>query len=337
MRRTFFMITGILKYLACFLDFLTANNRDYLISKEISYPMRNHKTLIYAFWTKTGLPEKSDEIFIEMAKRSDFDVLAVINCDQFHDLMEIKFAWERLGINLVLRRNKGRDLAAYRCGLAVLRNENIEIETIFLSNNSIYWLPSTLENFFQKVDSRTESLFGLTNSYQPTWHLQSFGIVAKKNEISNLELSLSRIGNYKLKRSAVIFGEIRLSRLLLQDNTNHFPAIFDYSKLIQKAEAREHKVDSNSFQMFRYRTINDCQTFGRALNPTHHLWLELYESGFPGVKKDLISKNPSNINDLISGFKFMPALDQDFLELSEVTYLFKPKSLILKLRKRVGA
>jgi hypothetical protein len=32
-------------------------------------------------------------------------------------------------------------------------------------------------------------------------------------------------------------------------------------------------------------------------NPSHDYWLEMFESGFPGIKVDLVRNNPSDILD----------------------------------------
>jgi hypothetical protein len=71
---------------------------------------------------------------------------------------------------------------------------------------------------------------------------------------------------------------------------------------------------------------------GIPLNPSHDYWLELLESGFPGIKVDLVRSNPSDIPDYEVVVEKLVESGYTYSQVGELINSNKSLSLILKIR-----
>jgi hypothetical protein len=85
----------------------------------------------------------------------------------------------------------------------------------------------------------------------------------------------------------------------------------------------------------RLQQNQDFALAGLPVNPSHSFWLEMLESGFPGIKIDLIRKNPSNIPDYLEIIKFLNDSGFSFKETNSLIYSNVNRSIALRVRQMI--
>jgi hypothetical protein len=169
------------------------------------------------------------------------------------------------------RKNRGFDLAAVRDAFRKL--EGVP-ERLILVNSSVVWAPNTtgfIRSCEEKMNLSASHVLGLTQSLQRGEHAQSFFFMADQIGYESLKFAYSHMRNWRNKRAAVNFGEIRLSRILRSQNSE-IVYMFPYAELVKKF-IEKSKINS------RLATRN--------LNPSHHFAREIIESGGTFYKRNL--------------------------------------------------
>ncbi len=191
----------------------------------------------------------------------------------------------RKDIRIVERENKGFDFGAWK---HALDQEMIPVDTdyLFLTNDSIIGPLFDLGPLFRKMEQEAEiDFWGLTDSYEVNWHLQSFFIcLSRKVFRSDAFRSFFNqpFDRYE-KRELIEKGEIGLSRVMIGAGFNPV-ATCPYKTLDPDVES--------------------YPTFSR--NGTHYFWDRLIkELRFPFLKKELILQNPENLQSLEDLFPFI--------------------------------
>jgi hypothetical protein len=247
-------------------------------------PLRSKSKRLAIFATYGGREmDRSDLEVLRVLKERKYFVCLVTNSDS----KNIFEASENVD-HQIIRKNVGFDLAAYRDAINL---HGTDWESVFLINDSIYWpvgnfsvAISQLENL---VDDST--IVGLTDSYQRSYHLQSFCFLASgMNSINRLSGAINKVHNWRYKRSAVAFGELRITSNLIAAGAG-VSALFSYDTLSTKWQTlNDLHEDSQKIR----KLLQD----GVPLNSTQHFWRALL--GEPGgfLKRSLVSKNPAGLN-----------------------------------------
>ncbi len=108
--------------------------------------------------------------------------------------------------NLVLRKNLGFDLAAYRDGLSLIKN--YRINQILFINDSVKYE----KGFFRalhELNLNVDTIYTLLDSYQHKHHFQSYFYYVKFEIMKSTDLFLifCNFKNFHYKRAAVEYGE----------------------------------------------------------------------------------------------------------------------------------
>lgn len=171
------------------------------------------------------------------------------------------------------RENKGADFGAWKWAIA---NSIIpeDTEYLLLTNDSLYGPLFSLKSIIESMQSRRDiDFWGLTDSYQGAWHLQSYFLwLSKKTFVSDAFKNIFRQEFSELDKLQIIkLGELQLTKSL-SDSGFKGRAYIEYCQITSDVEAWEKK------------------------NPTHFFWDRLIEQlKFPFVKKELILQNPENL------------------------------------------
>lgn len=317
-----------------FLDWKTANKKNYLITGPEISREPNSKYLIYVHWSKDLKPFPGELKLLNEFKSKGIEPVIVLNLDSNHVSTSVMEAWGSVSEIILCRKNRGRDLGGYRCGWESIRHTN-PCEVYYL-NNSIVWLPSKTTSFVKSITEKTGELIGITDSEIPTRHIQSYGIATKNLGVEKFGVCVSHLKNFRTKQAAITFGEVRLLDHYM-DFLKDTSVLYPYEELLQRSLHHRMTIEDILYNKLptlqRVDTILQASKNGTPLNPSHFFWLELYETGFCGVKKDLFKKNPSRINDLVLAFDYLHRDDWDELSL----YGFKPekaiKNIYLRTRK----
>lgn len=191
-----------------------------------------------------------------------------------------KETYQEQNISTLLVKNEGYDVGMfYKAFMTINPNEYSQIACINDSNilfNKLHpvfeWSKNHLFDFWGLIDSHEKPWF---SSHPDSYHIQSHFIVFNRKAIDKLPdffrtLDFDRIYEEKdaakLRQTVINNWEIGLSRFL-----------------ISKGLKYGSYIDSQSFSNEFYS--------GKKLNVTHKLYHELIRSGYPLIKKKVISKN----------------------------------------------
>ena len=320
------------------IDWLFSSKRNQILYRAKNFESFS-KVFVYVHWSLDLKPTIGEIELLKVTKKNGLQNLIVLNSDSKHGVEEYVKHWDDLCDEIVVRKNIGRDLAGYRAALEII--EKAEIKEIYFFNNSIMWLPEKLNSFLINFIDYKSKVYSATDSFQPVHHMQSFALAAKDEGVSELFEVMTKIRNTKTKRATIAFGEIKLSRDLSKKQGNKPDAFFKYSRLMVKAATETALKSQPRETVFpeidaRLNLLRAAATNGQPLNPTHHLWFELYTSGFPGIKRDLLKKNPSRIPDLLLLGPSVAESDAKLIAIEQQGFWFSPKSFTDKARRKIG-
>lgn len=212
--------------------------------------------------------------------------------------------------SLVVRKNVGRDFGAWKDVIAVLARKSLIdcCSQLYLVNDSSIFIMNCLnkDRFIREfINDDCTDVIGLTESWQPRYHLQSYFLKFNKNVINSDTFQLFW-KNYSLINSreySILNGEIGLSQLLLK-NGYQLKALYSISDLWRKENvdrllkvvlnlrySESDKVKQDIFNDFFDYSFNE-------INPSHRLWPLLLVDDCPVLKRDLIEKNPEDLRSM---------------------------------------
>lgn len=169
------------------------------------------------------------------------------------------------------RKNRGRDLAAYRDVAKILGSRGLERDVLFL-NSSCYWDPNLLAKFIG-CEISSDSISFMTSSSQSKFHFQTYFIYVPVHLFEAFTNGiLNNFRNWRLKRTAVHFGELKSKEFLLY-----------------------YGMKSN--EIFKSEMINSSHVPSKYFNPSILGATSLIKLGAPFLKKTalLINKEDSSV------------------------------------------
>ncbi len=214
--------------------------------------------------------------FVSILDPAEWTVIQIRNDPQAHKPQLID--------NTYIRPNLGYDIGAIAEVLRLFKNH--KFENVLLVNDSFFFSKSTFRKMVSKAkDLRKKfDVVSLTDSYQVNYHLQSFFLMMS-NDAAQIYSKSGRL--WRWKRSAVYWGEIRISKLWSK-NELRMVALVSYEELIS-IYLRECKHIEDYFNISKLILRNV------PLNPTQHLWPAILKSSFPIMKISLIKDNPAKL------------------------------------------
>jgi hypothetical protein len=213
---------------------------------------------------------------------------------------------------VIVRRNIGYDFGAWRDAIDVLGLPRAETEEVILANDSVFGPLVPLGDTLRRLNYNKADVWGLTESWQLRYHLQSFFIAfgpaalraeafgkfwksvrpvpSKSYIVHAYEVGVTQAMVKGGLRCAALWGYETLIRLVNRD---------ELEKLIVAEESELGKADpiqiTRKLQVLR---IRDGVARRVALNPTSDLWRQLLISGFPFIKRELLRDNPTKVEDV---------------------------------------
>jgi hypothetical protein len=170
---------------------------------------------------------------------------------------------------VLLRKNHGRDFAAYKCAILWLfQNPNAKtIESISLINDTLTWRNSS-HKFFSKMDGSQWG--GMFLNLADKTHVNSFIMHFGPDVISNTEFKKfwEKYLPSQYKRHAIHQGEIKLSTILLKQgflpdvivDSKYLKEILmnvSRSKLVKLSELPSVEIGPSLDHFFKSETVND--------------------------------------------------------------------------------
>ena len=211
-------------------------------------------------------------------RAAGFAIVVVSNGGKLRPDAIAAVAW--LGGIVLTRRNIGLDFGAWRMGLRTLNLPGPDTRRILLMNDSVYGPLAPLAPLLARMTLEGADLWGLTDSPERGWHLQSYFLLAHEALIRSDVWRWFWRGVFPLPFKRLMVGryEIGLSQLVSRAGLRA-RALFPYATLVPDASVR---------------------------NPTLDGWRVLLDAGFPFLKRELLRDNPTGIADLDAWPELVP-------------------------------
>ncbi len=194
---------------------------------------------------------------------------------------------------ILLRHNVGRDFCAWRDAMEWLALPRTDTRQLVLANDSVYGPLHALAPLLARMDGGAD-LWGMTDSRQRGYHLQSYFLLARQNVLHSTAWRRFWRGVRPLPAKWLVIGryEIGLTRRLRR------------AGLVCRALFAATDTAGEP---------TDC-------NPMLECWRALAEAGLPFIKRELLRDNPLDAPDLaawrdvvtrIAGPQMRQAIERD--------------------------
>lgn len=214
---------------------------------------------------------------------------------------------------LYLKRNLGYDFGSWAAGIYAISDLFDEIDELVLINDSVIGLRCDISDILQQIRRRNADLVGLTDSYDRTYHLQSYFLWLGRHICRSalLQVFMARYPFSGDKEIAIKEGEIGFSRFLLEQGFT-VEALYPYERIagtwLQKAPQLARMIESlpvfdtaagaksyRSDLLQKLEAIACSVVNGTPINPVHFFWDVLVEFGSPFLKREFVMVNPGQV------------------------------------------
>jgi hypothetical protein len=213
---------------------------------------------------------------------------------------------------IIIRRNIGYDFGAWADALEHYGLPHAGTQEIIIANDSVFGPLLPLGDTLRRLDYAKADVFGLTESWQRRYHLQSFFLAFGPHALASpaFKKFWRGVRPVPLKSYVVHAYEVGISQAMLRGGLR-CAALWGYEDLIGQVnrealealilaeETATGKADpvqiTRKLQALR---IRDNAARRMAMNPTSDLWRQLLLSGFPFIKRELLRENPAKVEDV---------------------------------------
>lgn len=196
-------------------------------------------------------------------------------------------------IAIILRENVGYDFGSYKTGIEFALGKATP-ERLLITNDSVFGPLFSITKIVQQAENF--DLFGITDSYDHHYHLQSYFIlygprILKDPSFSSFWEHVELLDGTKLdlKRQIILKYEVGGSQHFIKQGFSTGVA-FPFTELAKSV--------FDDFTILLEKSKSEPNTTIPPLsinyNATHRYWRKLIESGCPFLKRELLLANPSN-------------------------------------------
>lgn len=229
---------------------------------------KNNNLCIFSHFDTDNIIDEYVINYLKSINDSKFDIIFVSTSEKLNndEINKINFLCKKI----IVKKNNGYDFGSWVVGLNSINNDILLYDNLIICNDSVYAPLFNLPNIISKMNKRNCDFWGITDSYQHSYHLQSYFIFFKKTVFSS-SVFYNFWNNYRVytkKRNIIRNYEINLTKYFI---SNGF-----------KSEVLCPTID-----FFDYRKVNT----------THNNWkILITKYRCPIIKIELLKKNPLNIN-----------------------------------------
>lgn len=269
------------------------------------------KVVLFMHYDGRGLIRPQVLAYIRELKQNGRDVVLVSNAGKLQDvaLDELK----ALCVAVLVRRNVGYDFGAWRDAIDELKLPRANTEEVILANDSVFGPVLPLGDVLRRLNYAKADVWGLTESWQLRYHLQSFFIAfgPKALHAKAWRKFWDSVRPVPVKSFIVHAYEVGVTQAMVKGGLN-CAALWPYEQLIKLVtreelkklvdeEAGDDPAKADPIQLTRrlqVLRIRDGVARRMALNPTSDLWRQLLLAGFPFIKRELLRDNPTRVEDV---------------------------------------
>ena len=263
--------------------------RNYFVEKKSTKPrvIQGHcannprkRLCVFAHYDKDNQLDAYVVYYLQKLQEADCDIIFVTTSHHLadEDLAKLK----PLCTQIIIRDNFGYDFYSYKIGFDAV-DELSRYQQVIFTNDSIYGPLFDLTSTFKAMENRSVDMWGLIDSYEYAYHLQSFFLVFNKSGITQpaFKRFWQRARPLTNKTLVITKYEIGISRYFIRKGFR-LGAFCHYDDVIQPYIGR-HEDDRTNRLISRQK-----------INLTHYLWDKLIEDlQFPFIKVQLLRDNPA--------------------------------------------
>jgi lipopolysaccharide biosynthesis protein len=255
------------------------------------------KVALWVHWEPSGHVSRADLGMLRHLRHLNYAVVAVMNRDDGGD-PTVTQALAGVADVILQRPNVGYDFAGFRDGLLWVRTQLAVGAELLLLNNSTYGPFGSLAPLLAEADRARGDVWALTGSLEVEPHVQSYLLVVHPKAVAapGFWAHWSQVKPPREKMRVVYECEIPLG-VKLHNQGLRVRAVRSYHDLARRA-LRSQSIIGAYADSPEYDTVLRALRRGKPLNPTHHLWRWMLDSGVPLVKKDLLRINPPRLPDV---------------------------------------
>ncbi len=204
--------------------------------------------------------------------------LSVVLCAATEDRQLVSELGLENASAILVRQNAGFDFASWAATLTAMP-ELFNAQSLVFVNDSVLGPMGDFGKLIQKIHDSESDFIALTDSYQIKYHTQSFFFALKRKALLHPKLQSfwNNLQSLKHKDDVILHYELGMLDLIKSSGLS-FEVMFPLTAVIANLGAG-HSMKKLS-----------------QINPTHHLWLELIEQGFPFIKSQLLFENPYQLD-----------------------------------------
>ena len=200
---------------------------------------------------------------------------------------------------ILWRRNVGYDFGGYKDGIAAVGDLG-RVKRLLLMDDSVYGPFRPLSEVLAAVDPSQTDMWGITDSWEHNYHIQSYFVLFLKGAIESHVFS--RFWNsypYVNRKGWVIRkGEIGLTQAFTQHKVrvSVLNPFFDVAKVVLAKLERANVDDLPPAHRDFLRDLRSMLIQGRPMNQSHFFWDTLVtDCGCPFLKREVILLNPARL------------------------------------------
>ncbi len=261
------------------------------------------RVAIFVHWDGRGAVREPVRHYLEALRAAGLSIVFVSNAGRLR-----ADAWaslRELCDIVLLRRNIGYDFGAMREGLEACGLPRRDTEMVLIVNDSVYGPLAPLDETLARIDFTVADLWGATESWQRRYHLQSFFLAAGRRALDSeaWKRFWSHVRPVRSKTWVIRHYEVGLTGAMLAGGLR-CAAIWPYRDTVGGVDISALTAADSKDPLLASRRIHTNRirmaSVGRQpLNPAADLWRQLLRARFPFIKRELLVKNPSGIEDLV--------------------------------------
>jgi len=268
------------------------------------------KIVLFMHFDRSGRVRAQILDYIIKLKASGRCVVFVTNAGKLTP--EAMAALQNLCAGIIIRHNRGYDFGAWCDAVEELALPRDNTEEVIFANDSVFGPLAPLEPALAAIDYAKADIWGLTESWQYRYHLQSFFMAFGPTALRSKAFRdfWDGIRPVPLKSYIVRNYEIGITQQMVKAGLT-CAAVWPYLDLVDKVDYESFdeliaQVETDAGKVdpiLRNRRLHalrlrDAIARRIALNPTADLWRQLLMAGFPFIKRELLRDNPTAVEDV---------------------------------------
>jgi lipopolysaccharide biosynthesis protein len=256
-----------------------------------------NRLCIFAHYDKDNLVDEYVLYFLQNLKTVSNQIIFVTTSNIAKDEMA---KLNRYCDKIILKENQGYDFVSWQEGLKAISG-NSDFDELVFCNDSVYGPLYPLPDVFDTMSSKNCDFWGITDSYEINYHLQSYFLVFKKNVVRSeiFQRFWNDVTVESSKNEVIKKYEVGLTHAFISAGFKPQPylptSVFNLKILrIRAISAVKHPFKAVKTILSRAKQNNNEY---RAISPTHYLWKDsIIKYQIPFIKIELLRDNPNGIN-----------------------------------------